>query len=1149
MQPKLSHSPKTIFELTCVLFMTKRKISRHRRSEQALEIPEKANKILNLVLIALIVIIFRIWHLSVIQYDDKLEEARKPQRRTLVEASRRATIRDRFNIPLAINKISYRAAILYSQLRQIPSNRWEKDSTGKKIKKSARKDYIQQLAQLLGDELNLDPLRLEDLIHAKGSFYGQIPFVIKEDLTEKEYYRLKMLEKDWLGIHVQKVPKRHYPKDRVASDIIGYMGAINRQEYDKVVTEIKQLEDFLQNGEVDEEFSFPPGIESRAQAEQRLQELEDHAYTINDYVGKAGIEGSFEQTLRGYHGKKIFYSDARGNYLRELPGSREPIPGQRILLTISAELQEYAEQLLIQNERIRETRLSKHLSQNTKQPWIKGGAIVALDPHSGEILALASYPRTNPNDFIPAANPEDIKKKVANIIRWFESETYVAEMWDQKRPLERERFDDATGTYYEDSILIDWKRYLSIILKENSSLFHVLQQIDTLQKVIVIQSAVHKLLDLAETDNTYWLFKIIYGDDGTQIQKGKIPAETKNLIEMRLKESEKVVIEQKKILEPYFSLLNLHYDKILLTDLCRLCACDERFSSNLLNCIGQQSVDQYRQANSAYVILHETTQKMAKELFHEQDFNAWRTTNEKTFLKEKRAQEKVQHQYPKPYLDYFDKHEQEMFHQFWELHQEDLMLSFLQGTVPEVLTDALKVYVDHFLTWYTELKEGAHAALPWKTAFDQLNKVMETLPQELAKEYLKTFRSYYQLDRPLLGYYRHLRKTQGKQTEKDLAGAFYPLRGYGYGRSQAYRQAATQGSIFKLVTSYEALKQRYHELEEKNITPASLNPLIIIDQIFKRGKDHYVGYHQDGKPIPLHYNGGRMLKSHTGNIGKLDIIKALETSSNPYFSLLAAECLKSPTDLAQASFDFSYGQKTGIDLPGEITGKIPQDLATNRTGLYAMANGQHTLVVTPLQTSVMLSAIANKGRVLKPNIVSLTAGRKPAFNSHQPIESACLEHIQIVHKFPTKVQRDLFMPDIIRNILLVGMRKVVLKQLTDGLTSLSRFYREYPEAIADYLDLKDEMVGKTSTAESMENIDLDFYEGTNVYTHVWFGGIAFDQKIPNNSYTLLYRDQWGNPELVVVVYLKYGAWGKESAPLGAQIVRKWREIKAKAQHE
>ncbi|KIC71926.1 hypothetical protein DB41_AE00010 [Neochlamydia sp. TUME1] len=1119
--------------------------SSSRRAKSNLNIPEKANKILNLIFIALVVIILRIWYLAVIQYEVKLEEALKPQRKTVIEPSKRATIRDRFNYPLALNKISYRAAIIYSQLRHIPSIRWEKDAQGNKKKKFKRKEYITQLSQLLGEELHLDPLRLEDLIHAKSSFYGQIPFVIKEDLTEKEYYRLKMLEKDWLGLHVQKVPKRYYPKGRVAADIIGYMGAINRQEYDKIMREIKMLEAYIQGSDAGDEIPLPSGVDNLTQARQRLQDLLDHAYTINDYVGKAGVEGSFENNLRGYHGKKSYYSDSRGNFLRELSGSHEPVAGQRILLTISAELQEYAEQLLIQNERIRETRLSKYPFKPTKQPWIKGGAIVALDPQSGEVLALASYPRTDPNDFIPAANPEAAKKKIANIIRWFESENYIAEVWDQKRPLERELYQEETKEFYEDTLMVDWNNYLKLILKADTPIMQAIQEVDSVQKAVIIQQAIDRLIELSGTCNIYALLKLLYGEDGTHMRKEKIPLPTQLTIENNLKAHADSVEQQKKILAPYFSALFLHYDKILLVDLCRLAVCNDRFSPQLLAVKGQQSLEDYRNSSAAYISLQETAQKMAKELFHEQHFIPWRQENEKLFLKEKRAEEKAHHQYPKPYIDYFDKQEKEMFNLFWNEHQWDLLLVFLTGRLPYHGSAEIRPYLNHFLTWYNELQAGAHAALPWKNAFFNLSFVLKDLDEEMTKDYLRTFRSFHHLDRPLLGYYRYLNKTNGKQIEKDLARAFYPLRGYGYGRSQAYRQAATQGSIFKLITSYEALKQRYQHLNNDKLSPSSINPLIMVDQIFKKGKDTFVGYHQDGTPIPQYYKGGRMLKSHAKNIGKIDLIRAIETSSNPYFSILAAEYLSSPADLSQAALDFSYGTRTGIDLPGEIAGKVPNDLITNRTGLYSMANGQHTLVVTPLQTSIMLSAIANKGHVLKPKIVSLTAGYRSQAQSKQPLEAACLDHSQIVKKAPTLVQRNLFMPDIIRNILLIGMHKVVLKQLSEGLTSLSRFYREYPEAIADYLELKDEMVGKTSTAESMENIDLDFYDGTNLYTHVWFGGIAFNQKIPSDSHALLYLDRWGNPELVVVVYLKYGAWGKESAPLGAQMVRKWREIKAR----
>lgn len=86
-----------------------------RQKDETLQIPAKANRILNIVLICMLLIVLRIWHLAVIQFDEKLDESRRPQRRHEIEAAKRGTIRDRFNIPLAINKMQYNVAILYSR--------------------------------------------------------------------------------------------------------------------------------------------------------------------------------------------------------------------------------------------------------------------------------------------------------------------------------------------------------------------------------------------------------------------------------------------------------------------------------------------------------------------------------------------------------------------------------------------------------------------------------------------------------------------------------------------------------------------------------------------------------------------------------------------------------------------------------------------------------------------------------------------------------------------------------------------------------------------------------------------------------------------------------------------------------------------------
>jgi len=1145
---------------------------RHAHSLNTLNISDKANRVLNIILIFMVLIILRVWHLAVVQYDAKLEESRKPQRRVVVEAARRATIRDRFNIPLALNKVQYQASILYSQFRQIPYSAWRIEPDGKRIKYFKRREYINQLSTLLGNELELDPDRLEDLIHSKASFYYNIPFVIKEDLSEKEYYRLKMLEKDWVGIHVQHLPKRTYPMGKVGADIIGYMGAINRQEYETVIHQIHDLEAYVDARELGEDPDLPNGIDSPRRAYERLKELQERAYTVNDYVGKMGIEGRFEEQLRGFQGKKTYYSDARGNYLRELPGSREALSGERFLLTISSELQAYAEELLAQNESIRETQVTyidegNKVSFTTDPPWIKGGAIIAMDPKTGEVIALASYPRFDPNDFISSGNAEISKQKRSNIRHWFETEDYIAEIWDQRHPLERELYSEKTENLYEDSLWMTWDNYLKMILPSDNPIQSGIARVSNIENAVRLQQNIDLLISLGGVNNLYTLLNELFqGSDQIPYRKQSSSNEIET-IALNFSQSESHLKLIQKCLSSYFIDIPHHYDKVLLVDLCRLAVHSEQISTPLLEKIGKQSLSTYRDASAAIANLTPLLHSMTKELYHELNFKIWRKEHEKEFLKLKRAEEvKLSVRYPKPYIDYLDEIENEQFEVFWNQHRWNLFYAFLKGEVIDSQTE-LQPYFSHLVSWHREILQGAHQALPWKASYDKLQNTISALDASLTLEYLKSLRAFKDLNRPLLGKYAHFRKTEGVQLEKHLASAFYPVYGFGYARSQAYRQASTQGSIFKLVTAYEALVQRFHQLEEHKRTFENLNPLKIIEIVQRRGKDLFLGYHQDGKAIPQFYKGGRLPRSISKNLGQLDILRAIETSSNPYFALLAGDVIENPTDLTDAARLFSYGSRTGIDLSAEITGNIPTDLDTNRTGLYATAIGQHSLVVTPLQTAVLLSAIANGGKVLKPKIVQMTAGRqsansknaitRPAHFSYQ--ESLALAGIDFplftaissrdqknrVTAVPTIIKREVFMPKIIQRILLEGMHRVVFKMQQTALGSLSHIYHNHPEAISDFIDLKHQLFGKTSTSEAMENLNLDLLQGKGMYTHVWFGGVVFDEKdkpLQDNNLFLI-RDATGEPDLVVVVYLRYGKYGKEAAPVAAQIYKKWEEIR------
>lgn len=1150
---------------------------RKRVDLQHHDIPTKANRILHFILIGILLILVRVWHLAIIQYDQKLEESRKPQRKTIIEPATRATIRDRFNLPLAINKISYQAAILYSQLRDIPTVGWQKDPvTGKRIRISKRKMYIHELSEILAKELGMEAERIEDLIHAKASYYSQVPFVLKEDLSEKEYYRLKMLEKDWPGIHTRRLPKRYYPQGRIAADVIGYMGAINRPEYEKILQEMKVLEQFIQERENGEESEWPAGIESTHQARRRLKDLEAKAYTIHDYVGKIGVEGVFEEQLRGFYGKKNFYSNSKGNFLRELPGSRAPLSGHRILLTLSAELQEYAEQLLAQNEELRLVRKSslgaiKQTVVAHKHPWIKGGAIVMMDPKTGELLTLASYPRFNPNDFILTGDQEQQKEKKKNINHWFENETYLALLWNQQMPLTRERYDTQKQAFYDEERLMTWQAYLDFILPQESPLKTAMNQVTTLMQAVEIQQQIKALRDILPDYDLYTLFNFLYVSDKHEPHRQTLKAAEKQKLIQSMQNHQEELSVIKQQLDPYLEVLPHNYDKVLLIDLCRLAVDEERFSPDVLYFMGLESLHHYHDHTGSLVTLLSAVKEMAKELYHDHDFKTWRQQEEKTFLKEKRAEEKVQKIYPKPYLDYLDQHENACFQAFWNNQKWTCLLAFVLGQ--EAAQEALGAlseeelfYLTYFDRWYQELKNGAHQSVSWKKDYDRLQQAIEFLPPFVALNYLQTMRAYDDLNRPLLGRYRYLRQAQNP-LEKHLAAAFYPVYGFGYGRSHAYRQATIQGSLFKLVTAYEALIQRFQKMGKRVITLQELNPLMIVDEVYQQGGVHYVGYTDEGKPIPQLYKGGRLPRSlaHQHN-GRVDLVRALEVSSNPYFSLLAGECLENPEDLAHAARLFGYGSRTGIDLPGEIAGRVPTDLAKNRTGLYAMAIGQHSLVVTPLQTAVMLATVANGGKVIKPKIVKLTAGRQPARGEDQIICLPCFpyqdslalvgidfplfsavshtDQKSLIKTTPTTVRQEVFMPEVIRQILLKGLRAATQRTHQENLTSLMRLYRQHPEAVRQFTELKDQLLGKTSTSESVENIDLDLHEGTNIYTHVWFGSMTFEN-IQKDKAVLLYKDEFGEPELIVVVYLRYGGYGKEAAPLAAQMIKKWREIKQK----
>lgn len=1125
------------------------------------KIPAKANRVLNLILIGLILILVRVWYLAVVQHDHHLELARKPQRRVVIEHVDRATIRDRFNVPLAVNRIQYNAAVSYAQIRQIPSIVWKKDDQGKWVRIQARKAYIEDLSKILGKELEIDPQEVEDAIIGRASLFPHTPFIIKEDISENEYYRLRMLGKEWPGAFAKRSSKRFYPLGKVACDVLGYLGPISQKEYVAIAHETEELQAYLSQREAGELIPLPPGYQTPLEVRKRLKDLQEMAYTINDLVGKGGIEGAFDQHLRGACGKKTVEVDTKGNFIRDLPGGRKAKPGERVLLTISAELQEFAEMLLVQHDPIRDKK-NKEGKLRLDYPWIKGGAIVALHPKTGEVLALASHPRFDPNDFIPAQQLENKQKKEAQLIRWLENESYAGEIWDGKREMERESFSATTQKFQDETLALDWERYQELALPPEGNVRKALDKIANLKTCVRLQQELHSLLSYSAQDDMALLIDALYDEEGHTLSRAKPPEEAREAVRARCREKGTEYEMHKKWIDLYFASVPYNDDKLLLVDLACLLAKKEDFSSDLLETVGNQNLSTARALCQAAISTQALLRSYVQELYHTVDFSAWRKVHFKDFLKAKRQEEKAAKRYTRPYTEYLQQLEKTLFKEFWQKHRWLLVQAFILGKAPEAPVE-LQPYIAQIL----ELRKQPLNLHP---NVEKLKTLISSLPPTTSLAYLQTMHSFQELTRPLYGSYRHLRNAStkqlgNKQLEKHLAMAFYPLYGFSYGRSQAYRHPTPLGSVFKIVTTYEVLRQRLQKFSDR---VRDLSPLTLIDDL--KWDDHrntskqILGYTLDGEPIRRMYKGGQLARSSHSHIGRIDLMGALEQSSNIYFSILAAEHLDKPDDLAQAARLLGFGRRTGIELPGEVAGNVPNDLDHNLTSLYSFAIGHHTLDVTPIQTAVMTSALVNGGHVLTPKIVKAVAGKEATFEETDPfdnssfpykdelglvgisfpffIETQKAEMKSFVSHSPVEVKNTVPCPDALRNYLLEGMNRVIAGEKGTARPSvIAPLAKNNPQVLRDYVNLKHCVVGKTGTPQVLYKHTIDAESSAYIIDHVWFSGVSFKDDAQSAK--------WKEPELVVVVMLRFGErGGREPAFLAMQMIKKWRDICAKHQN-
>jgi penicillin-binding protein 2 len=171
---------------------------------------------------------------------------------------------------------------------------------------------------------------------------------IRNRLSDEEVAKFAANRYRFEGVEIRGRLFRQYPFGDVASHVIGYMGRINQQDQDKLEED---------------------GVAAN--------------YRGTDYIGKAGIEATYEAALHGTTGFEQVEIDAAGRGIRTL--SRTPShPGDNVTLTLDMRLQQVAE-IAFGDRR---------------------GALVAIDPSNGGVLALVSKPGFDPNLFVDGIDPQ-----------------------------------------------------------------------------------------------------------------------------------------------------------------------------------------------------------------------------------------------------------------------------------------------------------------------------------------------------------------------------------------------------------------------------------------------------------------------------------------------------------------------------------------------------------------------------------------------------------------------------------------------------------------------------------------------------------------------------------------------------------------------
>jgi penicillin-binding protein 2 len=286
--------------------------------------------ILAIVVAALFLALFgRLWYLQVMESQSFEQVAVANQVRTVQLEPMRGRILDSQGRVLADNRRSLMVAVDRAAIRR----------------ETARDALFTRLAGVLGTT----PEKLDER-YTSGVYEPYLPLPVAEDVDERVAVFLKERREDYPGVEVVEGWERVYRFAPLASHIVGYVGRIPAEDKDQ---------------------------------------YEEKGYLLSDTVGRNGVELTYEDDLRGKPGFVRFEVDARGRVVRVLDRV-EPTPGNDVQLTIDLKVQQFAEMVLERGLEEARTRTPRN------KPGVyfeaPAGAMSVLDPRSGQVVALATYP-------------------------------------------------------------------------------------------------------------------------------------------------------------------------------------------------------------------------------------------------------------------------------------------------------------------------------------------------------------------------------------------------------------------------------------------------------------------------------------------------------------------------------------------------------------------------------------------------------------------------------------------------------------------------------------------------------------------------------------------------------------------------------------